>query len=99
HRPEEDPPDRLRAGPRPARRTPVIATAQLQSRRSPAGAQDLSRRSPTGAQEDPLLVMHAGAHAAVLMAAPAAPVIAFGLWWNANTISHYFIHRPFFRGR
>jgi hypothetical protein len=22
-------------------------------------------------------------------------VIAAGLWWNANTISHNFIHRPF----
>jgi hypothetical protein len=43
--------------------------------------------------------MLAGAHAAVLMTAPAAPVIAIGLWWNANTISHYFIHRPFFRRR
>jgi Fatty acid desaturase len=48
---------------------------------------------------DLLLVALAGAHAAVLMAAPAAPVIAIGLWWNANTISHYFIHRPFFRSR
>jgi hypothetical protein len=25
--------------------------------------------------------------------------IAVGLWWNANTISHIFIHRPFFRSR
>jgi hypothetical protein len=41
----------------------------------------------------------AGAHAAMLMAAPTAPVIAIGLWWNANTISHYFIHRPFFHHR
>ena len=48
---------------------------------------------------DLLLVALAGAHAAVLLAAPAAPVIAIGLWWNANTISHYFIHRPFFRRR
>ena len=45
------------------------------------------------------LVALAGAHAALLLAAPTAPVIAIGLWWNANTISHYFIHRPFFRGR
>jgi fatty acid desaturase len=49
--------------------------------------------------EDSLLVVLAGAHAAMLMAAPTAPVIAIGLWWNANTISHYFIHRPFFRRR
>jgi hypothetical protein len=48
---------------------------------------------------DALLVALTGAHAAVLMAAPTAPVIAIGLWWNANTISHGFIHRPFFRHR
>ncbi len=41
----------------------------------------------------------AGVHTAVLVAAPIAPVIAIGLWWNANTISHYFIHRPFFHRR
>src|SRR5438477_5717823 len=28
---------------------------------------------------------------------PSIPVIAFGLWWNSNTISHNFIHLPFFR--
>ena len=48
---------------------------------------------------DLMLVVLAGAHAALLLAAPTAPVIAIGLWWNANTISHYFIHRPFFRRR
>jgi hypothetical protein len=48
---------------------------------------------------DLVLVALAGAHAVVLMAAPTAPVIAIGLWWNANTISHYFIHRPFFHRR
>ena len=26
-----------------------------------------------------------------------SPLIAIGLWWNANTIAHNFIHRPFFR--
>jgi hypothetical protein len=26
-------------------------------------------------------------------------IIAMALWWNANTISHNFIHRPFFRTR
>jgi hypothetical protein len=46
-----------------------------------------------------VLVALAGAHAAVLMAVPRTPVIAIGLWWNANTISHYFIHRPFFHRR
>ena len=36
---------------------------------------------------------------AVVLAAPSAPLIALGLWWNSNTISHSFIHRPFFRRR
>jgi len=37
------------------------------------------------------------AHAAVLLTVPSIAVIALGLWWNANTIAHNFIHRPFFR--
>ena len=47
-------------------------------------------------------VEHAGfvglsiAHAIVLVLAPHPVVIGLGLWWNANTISHNFIHRPFF---
>jgi hypothetical protein len=28
-----------------------------------------------------------------------AALIAVGMWWNANTVSHLFIHRPFFRTR
>ncbi|MFI5179685.1 MAG: fatty acid desaturase, partial [Vicinamibacterales bacterium] len=39
------------------------------------------------------------AHAALLVTVPSIPVIALGLWWNANTIAHNFIHRPFFRSR
>ena len=27
----------------------------------------------------------------------AVALIAIGVWWNANTVSHIFIHRPFFR--
>src|SRR6185503_11556422 len=30
---------------------------------------------------------------------PFAPVVGMGLWWNSNTISHNFIHKPFFRAR
>ncbi|HJZ72838.1 MAG TPA: fatty acid desaturase [Vicinamibacterales bacterium] len=26
-------------------------------------------------------------------------LIALGVWWNANTVAHHFIHRPFFRHR
>lgn len=38
-------------------------------------------------------------HAGALIAVPSIPLIAIGLWWNANTIAHNFIHRPFFRAR
>ena len=33
----------------------------------------------------------------IVLAAPSIPLIGVGVWWNANTISHNFIHRPFFR--
>ena len=39
------------------------------------------------------------AHGAVLLLWPSLLVVALGLWWNTNTISHNFIHRPFFRRR
>ncbi len=48
---------------------------------------------------DALLVSLAGAHGALLLAAPTAPLIALGLWWNSNTIAHNFIHTPYFRSR
>src|SRR3989442_7427337 len=41
----------------------------------------------------------AAAQGVLLLAMPTAPTIALGLWWNSNTISHNFIHRPFFRRR
>jgi hypothetical protein len=48
---------------------------------------------------DALMVALAAAQAVILVSAPSVPVIALGLWWNSNTISHNFIHRPFFRRR
>ena len=36
-------------------------------------------------------------HALVIVLFPSILTIAIGLWWNANTIAHNFIHRPFFR--
>lgn len=41
----------------------------------------------------------AAVHAIAVIAWPAIPVIALGVWWNSNTVSHNFIHRPFFRPR
>lgn len=48
---------------------------------------------------DALPVALALLHGAVLLAAPSAPVVALGLWWNSNTVAHYFLHRPYFRRR
>ena len=49
--------------------------------------------------EDALFPWLAVAHAVLLVAIPSIPLIAVGLWWNANTIAHNFIHRPFYRSR
>jgi hypothetical protein len=46
-----------------------------------------------------LLTALALGHGGLLLAWPSVWVIAMGLWWNANTVSHNFIHRPFFRTR
>jgi hypothetical protein len=46
-----------------------------------------------------MFALLAAAHAAALLTMPTSAVIALGLWWNANTIAHNFIHRPFFRRR
>ncbi|HKB03291.1 MAG TPA: fatty acid desaturase [Gemmataceae bacterium] len=55
----------------------------------------LFRQSPW----DALPVALAAGHGALLLLAPAAPLVAVGLWWNSNTVSHQFIHRPFFQSR
>lgn len=48
-------------------------------------------------RQDLSFVALAAVHGAVVLAAPFAPLIALGVWWNSNTIAHNFIHRPFFR--
>ena len=57
------------------------------------------RSIPRATCGDALFVALAGIHGVVLAAWPSVPLIALGLWWGANTVSHNFIHRPFFRGR
>ena len=57
------------------------------------------REARRNAQWDALMVALAAAHGVLLLTAPTLPVIALGVWWNSNTISHHFIHRPFFQGR
>ena len=59
-------------------------------------------RSPRALRHSPrdgVLIAAAMSHAAFLVTLPSAPVVALGLWWNANTVAHNFIHAPFFTGR
>lgn len=56
-------------------------------------------RARLGERGNPLLVALAAAHACLLLALPSPLVVALGLWWNANTVAHNFIHRPFFHSR
>src|SRR5215510_14392807 len=56
-------------------------------------------RQSKWARWDALFIALALAHGGLLWAWPSIPFIAIGLWWNANTIAHNFIHRPFFRAR
>ena len=48
---------------------------------------------------DSWLVGLAGAHLAALLLIPSIATVALALWWNSNSISHNFIHNPFFRAR
>lgn len=50
-------------------------------------------------RRDATLVLASVAHGTVLLLWPSMSVIALGLWWCANTVSHNFIHLPFFRSR
>jgi Fatty acid desaturase len=60
---------------------------------SPPTPRGVFRHSPW----DALPVALAAGHGGLLLLAPAAPLVAVGLWWNSNTVSHLFMHRPFFR--
>src|SRR5882762_12016305 len=48
---------------------------------------------------DALLIALSAVHGVLLLVTPSIWLIAVGLWWNANTISHNFIHLPFFRSQ
>jgi hypothetical protein len=59
---------------------------------------------------DLLLVFGSFAHGVLLLLLPSfsenvshyvlsVVAVAIGLWWNSNTVAHYFIHAPFFRQR
>jgi len=46
---------------------------------------------------DALFIAAAVTHGLALLWFPSIPLLALGLWWNANTVAHNFIHLPFFR--
>ncbi len=48
---------------------------------------------------DALLIGLAFLHGGALLVWPSLAVVALGVWWNSNTIAHYFIHAPFFVSR
>jgi hypothetical protein len=48
-------------------------------------------------RSDALLVLASLACGMILLLWPSMLLIALGLWWCANTVSHNFIHLPFFR--
>ena len=48
---------------------------------------------------DGLLVLIALGQGTVLLLWPSVFVVGLGMWWCANTVSHNFIHLPFFRTR
>ena len=53
-------------------------------------------RVPRIAAWDAVFIALALGHILLIVTTPPWYVIAAALWWNANTISHNFIHRPFF---
>src|SRR5262245_49472840 len=59
-----------------------------------AAVLDVSTRE--GARRESAFAALAAAPALAVVFLPSVPVVALGLWWNANTVAHNFIHRPFF---
>src|SRR5438552_14396143 len=70
---------------------------------NPAGASSSSSSSSFSvsvfrrSRWDALFLALAVVHGALLVLWPSLWLIGLGMWWNANTISHNFIHSPFFR--
>src|SRR5688572_23981359 len=56
-----------------------------------------ARRVLRHSQWDAALLGLSLAHGLLLLTVPSVPLVAIGMWWNANTVAHNFIHRPFFR--
>jgi hypothetical protein len=60
-------------------------------------AHSISRGMLRHSRWDALFIGLSILHPLAILLVPSIPVIAIGLWWNSNTISHNFIHLPFFR--
>ena len=89
------PPSVLRGAGRPLREASTTASAVDREPWQTRVRQGILRHS----QRDALLVALAFLHGFLLLQMPSAVLLGLGLWWNANTISHNFIHLPFFRSR
>src|SRR4051812_116181 len=63
--------------------------------RSALSSTGILRHSPW----DALLVLCAVCYGILLLLVPSIWLLSLGLWWTANTVSHNFIHHPFFRWR
>ncbi len=60
-------------------------------------ATSLTRTIVRSSTRDSAFMALSVVHGLLLVFAPSIASVAVLMWWNANTISHNFIHRPFFR--
>ena len=60
-------------------------------------ATSLTRTIVRTSTRDSVFIALSAVHGLLLVLAPSVVAVAVLMWWNANTISHNFIHRPFFR--
>lgn len=79
----------------------AVYPARLDGKSAPVAASTAASAAlrVSANRRDALLLALAGLHAAALLLRPSMLIVAIGLWWNANTISHNFIHRPMFASR
>ena len=61
--------------------------------------QGVYRRFLRHSNWDAVLIALSVSQPAALWLSPSLPVVAIAIWWNSNTVSHNFIHLPFFQSR
>jgi hypothetical protein len=92
------PPSPFRRGIRPKLLMNLASTTKV--RRAvvnSVAAHRISRGILRYSKWDALLIGLSLLHPLVIFFVPSFPAVAIGLWWNSNTVSHNFIHLPFFR--